>query len=151
MGLTFVVVVVVCSGVVVGSNDDTTCRCWSDLAASSSLADALGLIVVFLAHADQNGLFGAIVDGTKFLFGSVSDASASLDGHLGTPCRFATLSGWAVCAAETRLFNIFGAARMLACFALGSVRNAQPSLNHAIGASFVVAFATNAFAGPTGR
>ena len=108
-------------------------------------------VVVFLAHTAENGLFLAVLNTAQLLLGSMSNAAASLNRNLGTSLCFATLSSRPMSTAQSSLFDILGAAWMLASLSLGSVGNTQPALNHSIGTVGNRTLASNTLAGSTRR
>lgn len=108
-----------------------------------------GLVMVLLAHAVEDGLFGAAAVGAQLLLGPVCDAPAPLNGDFGTPVKLAPLPGRTVRAAQSSLFHVLGTTGVLARFAARPVRDAQPTLHDTVLAPFDGALAAQTFAGAT--
>ena len=108
---------------------------------------AVGMVVMLLTHARQDGLLGTVVDRAQLFLGSMRDASTPLDSYLLAIPFIATLACWSVRAAEASLFHILVASGVQAALAFGPMRNAQSTLDYAVGTVVNSALATDALAG----
>jgi hypothetical protein len=110
---------------------------------------AVGMVVVLLAHARQDGLLGTVVDRAQLFLGTMRNASTTLDSHFLAIPFIATLAGRSVRAAETSLFHVLVASGVQAALPFGPVRNAQSTLDDAVGAVVDSTLATDTLAGAT--
>ena len=104
--------------------------------------------MVPFAHlvVDRPGFLVTSTETANTLLGTVRDTETSLDGNFGAARFFALLSGGSMSAAHASLFDLLVASSWMPTFlALGTVRNAEATLNHSIYTFFNLALSTFAF------
>ena len=110
---------------------------------------ACQLVVMFLAHASQNGLFLAIFYGTKLLFGTMGNATATLNSHFVATLGITSSTSRTMCAAHTSLLHVLGTSRVATGLSFGTMGNTKSSLDDTIWTIGYGALTTNALTGTT--
>ena len=107
------------------------------------------LVVMLLAHARQDSLLFAVFHRAQFLLGTVGNATTTLNGYLVAIISITSSTGRTVGTAHTSLFHILGTSRVATSLSLGTMRNAQSSLDNPVWTIGYGALAADALTGTT--